>query len=53
MLRLLEVMKGHAFHAAVAALPGYQTVNTGSVHTVGEFLDSVDVAPVAARKRKS
>ena len=57
MQRLLEVMKGNAFHAAVAALPGYQTVNTGAVSTVQEFLDSVDAGaaenPVASRKRKS
>ena len=57
MQRLLEVMKGNAFHEAVAALPGYKTVNTGAVSTVQEFLDSVDAGveekPVAARKRKS
>ena len=53
MQRLLEVMKGSAFHEAVAALPGYRTVNTGSVSTVPEFLESVDTKPVAPRKRKS
>src|ERR1700760_1946102 len=42
MQRLLDVVRGRAFHAAVAALPGYKTVNTGTVTTVREFLDSVD-----------
>jgi hypothetical protein len=35
-------MKGHEFHKAVAALPGYVAANPGSVSTVREFLDSVD-----------
>src|ERR1700754_1139195 len=45
MQRLLDVMKGQEFQAAVAALPGYRTANTGSVSTVKEFLESVDAAP--------
>ena len=52
MQRLLEVMKGQEFQKAVAALPGYRTANTGSVSTVKEFLESVDVAPVATSKKK-
>jgi molybdate-binding protein len=53
MQRVLEVMKGQEFHKAVAALPGYVTVNTGSVSTVQEFLDSVATKPVISRKRKN
>jgi molybdate transport repressor ModE-like protein len=53
MQRLLDVMKGRAFHEAIAGLPGYATVNTGSVSTVREFLDSVYPKPVTSRKRKS
>jgi molybdate transport repressor ModE-like protein len=53
MQRLLDVMKGRAFHEAVAALPGYRTVNTGSVGTVQEFLDSVDAKAPTSRKRKN
>jgi hypothetical protein len=52
MQRLLEVMKGQEFQKAVAALPGYRTANTGSVSTVKEFLESVDVAPVATNRKK-
>lgn len=52
MQRLLEVMKGREFQQAVAALPGYRTANTGSVSTVKEFLESVDVAPAATSKKK-
>jgi molybdate-binding protein len=52
MQRLLDVVKGHAFHAAVAALPGYRTVNTGAVNTVREFLDSIDTVPVASGKKR-
>jgi hypothetical protein len=33
MQRVLDVMKGSEFHKAVAALPGYVTANSGSVHT--------------------
>ena len=53
MQRVLEVMKGREFHAAVAELPGYVAVNTGAVSTVQEFLDSVDTKTVTSRKRKS
>ena len=52
MQRVLEVMKGREFQTAVAGLPGYVAVNTGSVSTVQEFLDSVDARTVASRKRK-
>jgi molybdate-binding protein len=52
MRRVLDVMKGNEFHKAVAALPGYVAVDTGSVSTVQEFLDSVDAKPVVSRKRK-
>ena len=51
MQRVLVVMKGNEFHKAVAALPGYVTVNAGSVSTVQEFLDSVDARKVISRKR--
>jgi molybdate transport repressor ModE-like protein len=53
MQRLLEVIKGRAFHDAIATLPGYAAVKTGSVSTVREFLDSVDAKPVTPRKRKA
>ena len=52
MQRLLEVVKGPAFRQAVASLPGYRAVNTGEVSTIKEFLDSVEAAPAAPRKRK-
>ncbi|WP_316206187.1 substrate-binding domain-containing protein [Bradyrhizobium sp. SZCCHNR3058] len=42
MRRVIELMKGREFHEAIAALPGYQPAETGSVHTVREFLDRVD-----------
>jgi len=51
MQRLLEVMKGSTFHEAVARLPGYAAVNTGSVSTVRQFLDSLYPKPVTSRKR--
>src|SRR5882724_5192991 len=37
MRRVLDIMKGGEFHKAVAALPGYEATDTGSVHTVREF----------------
>jgi molybdate-binding protein len=52
MQRVLDVMKGREFHKAVGALPGYVAANTGSVSTVQEFLDSVDVKAVVSRKRR-
>jgi molybdate transport repressor ModE-like protein len=52
MQRLLEVMKGRAFHEAIEALPGYQTVHTGSVSTVPEFLDRVEAKAITPRKRR-
>jgi molybdate-binding protein len=52
MQHVLEVMKGSEFHQAVAALPGYVAVASGSVSTVQEFLDSVDAKPIGSRKRK-
>jgi molybdate transport repressor ModE-like protein len=45
MRRVLDIMKGSEFHKAVAALPGYEATNTGSVHTVKEFLDQIDRGP--------
>jgi molybdate-binding protein len=42
MRRVLDIMKGSEFHKAVAQLPGYEATNTGSVHTVREFLDRMD-----------
>jgi molybdate transport repressor ModE-like protein len=42
MRRVLDIMKGGEFHKAIAALPGYEVAETGSVHTVREFLDRVD-----------
>jgi molybdate-binding protein len=42
MRRVLDIMKGGDFHKAVAALPGYEATDTGSVHTVREFLDRID-----------
>ncbi len=52
MQRVLEVMKGREFQTAVAGLPGYVAVKTGSVSTVQEFLDSVDTKTITSRKRK-
>ncbi|HVX77791.1 MAG TPA: substrate-binding domain-containing protein [Bradyrhizobium sp.] len=52
MQRLLEVMKGREFQQAVTALPGYRTANTGSVSTVKEFLESVDVMAATTKKKK-
>ena len=42
MRRVLDVMKGDDFHREIAALPGYAPADTGSVHTVREFLDRFD-----------
>jgi molybdate-binding protein len=42
MQRVLDIMKGHEFHEAIAALPGYIAVNTGAVSTVKDFLESMD-----------
>ncbi len=42
MQRVLDVMKGRAFHDAVAQLPGYVAASPGAVSTVREFLDIVD-----------
>lgn len=44
MRRVIELMKGEEFRQAVAALPGYEPADTGSVHTVREFLDRLDTA---------
>jgi molybdate transport repressor ModE-like protein len=41
MRRVLDIMKGSEFHKAIAALPGYEATNTGSVHTVKAFLSHV------------
>jgi molybdate-binding protein len=53
MQRLIEVVRGAAFREAVASLPGYRTAKTGEVFTIKEFLDSVEEAPLAPRKRKN
>lgn len=42
MRRVIALMKGDEFHDAIASLPGYQSAETGSVHTVREFLDRMD-----------
>ncbi|EKS35212.1 substrate-binding domain-containing protein [Afipia clevelandensis] len=44
MQRVLDVMKGDAFHDAVAQLPGYIAQQPGTVSTVKEFLDIVEGA---------
>jgi len=55
MQRVLDVMKGDAFHEAVAQLPGYIAQQPGTVSTVKEFLDIVEGAAqsdgAAARTR--
>ena len=48
MQRVLEIMKGREFHDAVAMLPGYIAVNTGTVSTVPRFLDSVEAKAIAS-----
>jgi molybdate-binding protein len=48
MQRVLEIMKGSEFHDAVAMLPGYIAVNTGTVSTVPRFLDSVEAKAIAS-----
>lgn len=54
MQRVLEVMKGKAFHEAVTQLPGYVAASPGAVSTVREFLDIVDAgAPAEAHVRKA
>lgn len=42
MQRVLDVMKGQAFHDAVMQLPGYVAQQPGTVSTVKEFLDIVE-----------
>ena len=42
MQRVLDIMKGAEFHAAIAALPGYVATDTGAVSTVKDFLDRMD-----------
>jgi len=58
MQRILDIMKGRAFHTAVMQLPGYVAQNPGTVSTVKEFLNIVDTgavtdtaAPAGKRKR--
>ena len=58
MQRILDIMKGRAFHNAVMQLPGYVAQSPGTVSTVKEFLDIVDTgavtdtaAPAGKRKR--
>jgi hypothetical protein len=53
MQRLIEVVRGAAFREAVVSLPGYRAAKTGEVFTIKEFLDSVEEAPLAPRKRKT
>lgn len=47
MQRVLDVMKGEAFHDAVTQLPGYVATSPGAVSTVKEFLETVDGAATA------
>jgi hypothetical protein len=47
MQRVLDVMKGQAFHDAVSRLPGYVAASPGAVSTVREFLDIVDAGAAA------
>jgi molybdate transport repressor ModE-like protein len=47
MRRVLDIMKGPAFHDAISQLPGYVTTNPGAVSTVREFLDIVDAGAAA------
>jgi molybdate transport repressor ModE-like protein len=42
MRRVLDIMKGSEFQNSIATLPGYEATDTGSVHTVKEFLDRID-----------
>ena len=42
MQRVLDVVKGQAFHDAVMQLPGYVAQQPGTVSTVKEFLDIVE-----------
>ena len=58
MQRVLDIMKGRAFHNAVMQLPGYVAQSPGTVSTVKEFLNIVDTgtvtdttAPAGKRKR--
>ncbi len=44
MRRILDIMKGDAFHSAVEQLPGYAAQQPGTVSTVKEFLDIVEGA---------
>lgn len=46
MQRVLDIMKGRAFHGAVMQLPGYVAQSPGTVSTVKEFLDIVDTGAV-------
>src|ERR1700761_5542298 len=52
MQRVLDIMKGREFHQEVASLPGYVATDTGMVRNVKEFLERVDSAPAASRKRR-
>jgi molybdate-binding protein len=47
MRRVLDIMKGQAFHDAIAQLPGYVAADPGTVSTVREFLETVDGAASA------
>jgi hypothetical protein len=47
MRRVLDIMKGHAFHDAIAQLPGYVAASPGAVSTVREFLEIVDAGTTA------
>jgi molybdate-binding protein len=53
MQRVLDIMKGREFHEAVASLPGYVEAHAGSVSTVKEFLDSVEVGTPAKASVKA
>jgi molybdate transport repressor ModE-like protein len=52
MQRILSIMKGKEFHDAVAGLPGYAVADAGSVSTVKEFLESVNVTATVPKRKK-
>jgi molybdate-binding protein len=53
MQRVLDIMKGREFHEAIASLPGYVEAHSGSVSTVKEFLESVEVGTPAKASAKT
>ncbi|CAN5229663.1 substrate-binding domain-containing protein [soil metagenome] len=53
MRRVLDIMKGRAFHDAVAQLPGYVAASPGAGSTVREFLEIVDTGAAEEDAAKS